>query len=227
MTFIDATLFTSLPFGLEKLSVSEADSSYVKAKSKIDEFRSLKAGWHFGKGEGASEAVAQAAVEILDRAYALGFRNFDSFPGVDGGIQVWMLVDEDEVSVRVNPEMTYRFTVDHDDEEVVSLDNEPLYRVLGHLLNFATDNQLCSSAYSTGVTTTQLSAASTARHLRHPVMVDYLSSTPDVLLTHLGQYVTISGHSIQRVLAENPYSGNLMRQFSPQVQYQIPKKILP
>ncbi len=59
-----------------------------ETKEKIESFKALEKGWHFGEGIPAKPETAGAALSLLYLAARKGFDNFDAFPGVDGSVML-------------------------------------------------------------------------------------------------------------------------------------------
>src|SRR5882672_9410083 len=57
-------------------------------ESKIRRFKRLKNGWHHGRGTAFTEDILNAAIKVHTEIVSSGYFDTDSFPGIDGEIQI-------------------------------------------------------------------------------------------------------------------------------------------
>jgi hypothetical protein len=84
----------------------------IKLKStekKIESFRELRPGWHYGEGVAPNEITVRNATRLNRLAHALGFPKTDAFPGVDGDV-ILVIYHENydlEFTLRASGGITY------------------------------------------------------------------------------------------------------------------------
>jgi hypothetical protein len=85
---------------------------------KLESFRSLHAGWHYGEGIAFDENIVNNALNLHNIAVKLGFFETDAFPYIDGSIMITIYHKADyfEFTLMHNNEIMYRRETD--DEEV-------------------------------------------------------------------------------------------------------------
>ena len=59
-----------------------------EAKDKIEYFKALEKGWHFGEGVPAKPETAGSALFLLHFAGNKTFDHFNAFPGIDGSVML-------------------------------------------------------------------------------------------------------------------------------------------
>lgn len=60
----------------------------MNIEDKIQGFKKLPAGWHFGEGIAAHPVAVGHAIALAREAAKLGYTNIDAFPGSDGEVMV-------------------------------------------------------------------------------------------------------------------------------------------
>jgi len=87
--------------------------------TKLESFRRLNAGWHYGEGIDFDANIVNSALNLHNLAVKLGFFETDVFPGVDGSIMIAIYYKADylEFTLMRNNEIMYRRETD--DVEVV------------------------------------------------------------------------------------------------------------
>lgn len=59
-----------------------------ETKDKINHFKNVAIGWHFGEGVPADDGTINAALQLNDSLHSAGFPSTDAFLGIGGQIQV-------------------------------------------------------------------------------------------------------------------------------------------
>ena len=81
-----------------------------RAQRKINEFRVLPAGWHYGNGVPIGNDVALRATDVVGWLVLCGVSRTDAFPGADGDVQVTGYYGQHFISVEVNLDGTFSVT---------------------------------------------------------------------------------------------------------------------
>lgn len=81
----------------------------LETQSKIDSFRKLPPGWHYGRGGPISDVVIAKAKEILCLLVQKGLTSNDAFPGADGEIQLTAYHADHYISVIIEPDLSASF----------------------------------------------------------------------------------------------------------------------
>lgn len=84
--------------------------------AKIQQFKKLSHGWHYGRGVAPSEETARSAGRLLIQSFALGFKETDAFPGVDGEIQLTVYQGKSYLEFTI--ESSGRVTAVHEEDGI-------------------------------------------------------------------------------------------------------------
>lgn len=91
------------PFSL----VGGAVPAATKTLRKIDSFRSLPEGWHYGEGGPIDPDTADRATDIYWCLLLNNFSQTDAFPGANGEIQIVAYSDDHFISIMIEPTGEY------------------------------------------------------------------------------------------------------------------------
>ena len=121
--------------------------------TKIESFRRLNAGWHYGEGINFDSNIVNNAIDLHNLAVKLGFFETDAFPGVDGSIMIAIYHKEDylEFTLKHNNEIIYRREtndIEVGEEELLTFD-----RVKTILEGLGQDTWKSSDSYISDITT--------------------------------------------------------------------------
>jgi hypothetical protein len=148
---------------------------------KIEDFRSLPVGWHYGGGGPISDSVISAVQELHRFLLQIGLTKTDAFAGVDGEVLLTAYHEHHYVATIV--ESTGEISVAHEraGTEVGSAEGLKVEEAKGHLLAIARDIWSLSVSSIHG-TLTRHSEGSMTLPLRNlPVGVACQSSSSNVL----------------------------------------------
>jgi hypothetical protein len=133
-------------------------------KQKINNFKGLPFGWHFGEGVPVRADLAEMASFFLDAASSLGIDRTNAFPGLNGEVQITLHFLE--ITVSFTWELDGTVTIVKDVKGEIVFDEEGLSNriALEKLWDFAQMIQILSelSTYATGMKKTE---GLKARHL--------------------------------------------------------------
>ena len=94
-------------------------SDFVSATAaKIESFRLLPKGWHYGQGGPLRVDVVNKALEIDSYYRQLGFTATDAFPGADGEIMLTTYRGSHCIETIISTDMRYSVTHERDDTEL-------------------------------------------------------------------------------------------------------------
>jgi hypothetical protein len=85
---------------------------------KIQGFKELESGWHYGEGISFGQAVTDDAIALIKEANHLGFYETDAFPGVNGEIMVTIYFKSHYLEFIVEPNGSVTFSHEEGNEEV-------------------------------------------------------------------------------------------------------------
>ncbi len=118
--------------------------SILTTSKKIDGFKKLQSGWHYGSGIAPSDEVIKKAQSINLVAVFSGMKT-DAFPGIDGEIQVTCYPDGEYWAFTIEIDGSINFYRENKfGEEVEGLElsfNEAIKKIRGQ-------SQACVSSYS-------------------------------------------------------------------------------
>ncbi len=78
-----------------------------RASAKLNSFRSLPKGWHYGQGDAIANDVLTNAEKVVRYLVMSGFSRTDAFPGVGGEVQVTGYNGGNFLSVDVNTDGSF------------------------------------------------------------------------------------------------------------------------
>jgi len=83
----------------------------IKTLKLIDSFSKLVKGWNFGEGIAASPISLRQSKSALILAYSSGIKEFETFPGIDGEIQLCCYKEDNtlEITFEINGLVTVCF----------------------------------------------------------------------------------------------------------------------
>jgi hypothetical protein len=111
----------------------------VTTVRKIDRFRSLPVGWHYGRGGPISDSVISLTQELHRFLLQIGLTKTDAFAGADGEALLTAYHEQHYVAIVVEP--TGEISVAHEvaGTDVASAEDLDLKEAKGHLLAIARD----------------------------------------------------------------------------------------
>lgn len=125
---------------------------------KIQNFKALPDGWHFGKGIAPKEDTITSSIKINNQAVLLGFGT-DAFPGVDGEIQVNCYYGDETVELTIEPNGNISLIHDKNNVEINSIESLQLDGVFDFLKSNGKD------IWNLSDSSTQITMTSTEKDL--------------------------------------------------------------
>jgi hypothetical protein len=153
----------------------ESTIGRVPELKKLDSFRSLPVGWHYGSGGPISAAVIDNAAAVYKFFRLVGFTRTNFFAGVNGEILATAYRQHHYVGVMIEPSGANTVTYEVGNREVTYLENLDLTAIKGSILAIAGEIWNIS-ALPTLATMTTIAANSTTWYLRTPQVAGYPSS---------------------------------------------------
>jgi len=98
--------------------------SVYATKRKIDSFKNLPSGWHYGEGMAPDQAKIDLAHDWHRKLAELGFQSTDASPGVGGEIMISGYHESDDVEIVLEGDESISFYHEHNDEIVTSISHE-------------------------------------------------------------------------------------------------------
>ncbi len=104
---------------------------------KLQSFRNLPVGWHYGQGVPLSEEVVDKAEQIYEQLMFLGFTRTNAFAGVDGDAQIAAYHREHHLSITIEPNMSFSLEHEVSGKEVLNHENLKLAELKSKLRGIA------------------------------------------------------------------------------------------
>jgi len=101
------------------LEVVSQNDRISQTAQKIENFRQLPVGWHFGSGVPPTGDTIQKAIALNRVAAQVGFTKTNAFPGVDGEIQITLYDDSVYLEFTIESDGTITFVYEHDNKEIL------------------------------------------------------------------------------------------------------------
>ncbi len=181
---------------------------------KIEGFKTLSAGWHFGTGVVPQESVIQRASFINSVLLDEGFSETDAFPGIEGEIQVTGYRGDMYIEVTIQKDDSATFVLEDADRLQVYEEKLSIADVVTRIKFWGT--KWVSSGSSIQNTTTPVRNVSKAWHSGLPAMgAGFPSFAMSVSKGPEIQYVRTSGSSTPKKVGQRRFFGT-----SPQIHFQ-------
>lgn len=116
---------------------NKLDGNLSETQLKMDAFKDLKPGWHYGQGHSPSEALIQKAKAIAKMLQMEFFCLVDTFLGIEGEIQVTAYPGQYFIEVNLLNDGNLELYVELiDQEEIIDLENLSMVELMRHLKIF-------------------------------------------------------------------------------------------
>lgn len=121
-------------FSAEK---NKLESNLSETLLKMEAFKDLKDGWHFGEGHGPTNELIQKAIIIAKSLQMEFFCLVDTFPGTGGEIQVTAYPGQYFIEVNILNDGNMELYVELiDQEEIIDLEKLSMVELMHHLKIF-------------------------------------------------------------------------------------------
>jgi len=176
--------------------------------NKVESFKILQKGWHFGEGDAISDDYVKVGTVFLQFAELMGTQKANAFPGENGELQIAFYQDNKflEITIEANSKITVAEDVNN--KNISYEENLNLTEVIEKLKIWGTHraNQTTSEQYTVN-TMTRTENAFQVWHSANRLTVGFPSSRRSVPSKLAEQFVTISDDSIQNRLESHLFSG--------------------
>jgi hypothetical protein len=133
-----------------------------RVSTKLRHFRSLRIGWHYGRGKPPAEKTMEAASWLHREALFLGFTSMDAFPGVNGEIMLTIYAPgSNYMELTVEPDGTISFAHEINRAEQPVPDNRISALDARHLLK-----NIASSIWSMSISSISPTTTPTGTNLK-------------------------------------------------------------
>ena len=199
------------------MSVYFASSSdFVSATArKIESFRSLPAGWHYGQGGPLNMVVIEKALEMDGYYRKLGFTSTDAFPGADGELMITAYRGPHCIETTISTDLRYSVTYECDGAEMSATPND-INEVSAKrkVLQIGAEIWLGLLGLSTEGSTTKRVRGSQASRSRTLKVGGFLSSVEIAWMPQGSQFANTSGHiTPSESLASHQFTGSSGNQY--------------
>ena len=147
---------------------------------KLDGFRTLADGWHYGNGGPIAEEQIREAKKMLQFMNMIGFTRTDAFASGDGEILLTAYHEKNYLGVVLEENQTFSFTHELDGQECYAAENVTVLEAKKLLLTVAGEVWPIS-AWSTPGISTPFAASLTSLHSGSLLMGACLSLREPVL----------------------------------------------
>lgn len=90
-----------------------------KAEKKLNEFRYLPEGWHYGQGVPIDTSVYDRAISLQKFISFIGFTATDSFPGVDGDVMLTVYRGDHYIEISIEKNLSITLIHEKNDKEII------------------------------------------------------------------------------------------------------------
>lgn len=121
-------------------------------EKKINSFKQLKKGWHYGEGVSFKSTVLKQAIELNSYARSLGFLKTDAFPGINGEIMVTIYHLEHYLEFTIEDTETITFCREKNDIETSYQEGLKFEQVKEKIKNFGKEIWTQFAYYTSNIT---------------------------------------------------------------------------
>jgi hypothetical protein len=185
---------------------------------KIDSFRLLPKGWHYGEGGPAEESAASAAEAIL-WAFALeGVSDTSAFPGANGEVMVTAYVDSHYLEAIAETDGSVSLTYELDDFELFSKERMRLVDAIAKVRGILGGVWSTSAFYMSNILTiTPNKIVSKVWLSETQLGAEHLLCNVPVLTRQTPQYaITLDAITLPTLQENHPFFGYLTKNSSQQ-----------
>jgi hypothetical protein len=104
-------------------------------EKKINSFKALPVGWHYGSGIAPLAKVLDLAIRLNQCAGLMGFEATDTFPGIDGEVMLTVYDGDIYLEFSIEVDGSINYVREQGNEEVDSDDKISLYQAINHIVN--------------------------------------------------------------------------------------------
>jgi len=192
-------------------------SDFVSATAvKIESFRSLPVGWHYGEGGPLSVDVVKKALRIDGFYRQLGFTTTDAFPGANGELMITAYRGPHCIETIVSTDLRYSVTHECDGTEIYATPDVDEIVARRKIKEIGAEiwRSLGLLGLSTESTTTKGGRGSQASRSKTQKVAGFLLSLETAWMPQGGQFVNTSGRITLRESLANPrFTGSSRNQY--------------
>lgn len=183
------------------------NENLINTHRKINSFSDLPIGWHFGKGIKPEQSTINNAISLNEKSFEIGFNLTDSFPGIDGEIQLSAYSKNLDIEMIIENNGNISMTGESNNILQFIYENLTIEQVLINLENLR-GKIWTSSIYYTSSTMNRQKEDFVNSHL-NPQMteVEFPLSIKFVQMRKANPYVNTSGSFTQAMQNQTPYIG--------------------
>lgn len=188
------------------LMVPEENLPGTKTQRKLESFKLLPVGWHYGEGNPIPITNVKLANDILYLLYQFGYTSTDAFPGIDNEVRITAYKDNKYLEFTVEDDQTITYLLEISDVEQDYKEGLTIDKLSGIILSIGDEGWNSSDLYTQNIMTTG-KADFSPLHLGDPVFQSYAKSASMIPKV---QFAITSGSTMKNEYQENPqYSGYL------------------
>jgi len=106
------------------------------AIAKLKSFRTLRDGWHYGRGGPISSDVIGQAESIHAFYLSVGFSLTDFFPGANGEVLATAYHKDHYIDVIIEPDGSHSLVYEVANKEIICIDGSDLKTIENSILSF-------------------------------------------------------------------------------------------
>jgi hypothetical protein len=105
--------------------------------AKLERFRALKPGWHYGRGGPISDSVLERATDLFYFLIMIGFTRTDAFAGPEGEALITAYYGHHYISITIEPTLRMSLAHELNAAECCEIEADNIFEIRGHLLKVA------------------------------------------------------------------------------------------
>ena len=131
---------------MRKILMKSKKNQINATEKKINSFRNLPVGWHYGSGIAPLAKVLDLAIRLNQCAGLMGFEATDAFPGIDGEVLLTVYDGDVYLEFSIEVDGSINYIREQGDKEVDSDDKISLLQAINYIVNIGLSNRSSTSA---------------------------------------------------------------------------------
>jgi len=154
--------------------------SEFPTKSKIQSFKELKNGWHYGEGVSFGQSILDKAITLHQEAIRLALFETDAFPGLNGEVMFTIYFENHYLEFTLKPDDRVTFYREKKGEEVCYQEGLSFEEAKTKIGEFRKEIWKASASLIRGITTDVYKGSQVSPSIIQGTILEFQSSVENV-----------------------------------------------
>lgn len=118
---------------MRKILMKSKKNQINATEKKINSFRNLPVGWHYGSGIAPLAKVLDLAIKLNQWAGSMGFEATDAFPGIDGEVMLTVYDGDIYLEFSIEVDGSINYIREEGDKEIDSKEKISLHQAINYI----------------------------------------------------------------------------------------------